>query len=189
MLQAKVITIDALKARQALRESMGTNKRTIRQRAQNKRLNEVIMAKHKVDLTYLKNLQAFVDRVAEDQTRSVVENEKSDIMAVTVSFETGRRYDKILIGTVSKGGKQKPLEVRYFVERATGDIYGAKSDLAPNHRWYLGNIADADQWDWSGFHGRPYDPEKAGVREVGTYGSYVHYKRIEEAESAVANAG
>ncbi len=87
--------------------------------------------------------------------------------------ETGRKFDKVIVE-----GK-----VRYFVARTTvagkmeaGDIFGAKSKLAPNFRWYFGNLSNADKWSWSEFHGKP--ETDTSVIPVKGYGSYVHYKKV-----------
>lgn len=89
--------------------------------------------------------------------------------------ETGRKFDKVYVE-----GK-----VRYFVARQTtgedikeGDIFGAKSKLAPNFRWYFGNLENQDKWDWSNFHGVPVDDPS--VMAVKGYGNYVHYKRVSQ---------
>jgi hypothetical protein len=98
-------------------------------------------------------------------------------------IETGRKFDKVYVE-----GK-----VRYFVARMDmtvtptngvetvqvheGDIYGAKSKLAPNFRWFFGTLAHADKWDWSDHHGKPVDDKS--VLPVKGYGRYTHYKRIE----------
>jgi hypothetical protein len=87
--------------------------------------------------------------------------------------ETGRKFDKVIVE-----GK-----VRYFVARTTvpgkmdaGDIFGAKSKLAPNFRWYFGNLASADKWDWSEFHGKPVSD--TSVMAVKGYSTYIHYKKV-----------
>jgi hypothetical protein len=87
--------------------------------------------------------------------------------------ETGRKFDKVLVE-----GK-----VRFFVARTTvtgkmdaGDIFGAKSKLAPNFRWYFGNLVNADKWNWSEFH--PVPESDSSVMPVKGYGAYVHYKKI-----------
>lgn len=87
-------------------------------------------------------------------------------------IETGRKFDKVYV----EG------RVRYFVARQDmgdvkeGDIYGAKSKLAPNFRWFFGNLANADKWDWSELHGKPVTDKS--VIAVKGYGKYVHYKRV-----------
>lgn len=91
----------------------------------------------------------------------------------TPFIETGRKYDRIIV----EG------EVRYFVVRydvsetvKSGDIFGAKSKLAPNFRWYFGNLENVDKWDWSGYHGVPVSD--ASVVQSKGYGSYKHYQKI-----------
>lgn len=86
---------------------------------------------------------------------------------------TGRKFDKVIV----EGS------VRYFVARVdmadgvkAGDIFGAKSKLAPNPRWFFGNLENVEKWDWSGYHGVPVEDKT--VMQVKGYGSYVHYKRI-----------
>lgn len=88
-------------------------------------------------------------------------------------IETGRKYDKVFVE-----GK-----VRYFVARSDlgdgvqeGDIFGAKSSVAPNARWYFGNLENTDKWDWSAFHGSPVDD--SNVMKVKGYGRYDHYKKV-----------
>lgn len=85
-------------------------------------------------------------------------------------LETGRKFDKIYVDG----------EVRYFVARQpvgdevkAGDIYGAKSKLAPNFRWYFGNLKNIEKWDWSGKHGRSISDDT--VVAAKKYGTYVHY--------------
>lgn len=88
--------------------------------------------------------------------------------------QTGRKFDKVYVDGA----------VRYFVARVdqsgdirAGDIYGAKSKLAPNFRWFFGTLENAVKWDWSGYHGKPIDDKS--VLQVKGYANYVHYKRIE----------
>lgn len=87
-------------------------------------------------------------------------------------IETGRKFDKVFMN-----GK-----VKYFVARMdqgavkAGDIYGAKSALAPNFRWFFGTLSSIDLWDWTGEHGKPVnDPS---VKIAKSYRNYVHYERI-----------
>lgn len=186
MLQSKIITVDTLKTRLALRRR-GKNKVTIAQRASSSRLNEVLMKKYNVDQRYLRALQAFTDRLAEDQTRTLLDEGKENEYATIVTSETGRRFDKIYVGTLDKKlHSAEEASVRYFVERQTGIIYGAKSDLAPNLKWYFSTIYEADKWDWSGMHGEPKSLSRAGVKVVGGYGGYKHYERVEQEEQKEA---
>ena len=87
--------------------------------------------------------------------------------------ETGRKFDKIYVEN----------KVRYFVARfdigeqiKAGDVFGAKSKLAPNFRWYFGNLENVDKWEWSGFHGVPVSD--TSVKQVKGYGKYTHYTKV-----------
>lgn len=89
--------------------------------------------------------------------------------------ETGRKFDKVFVE-----GK-----VRYFVARADqgtdvkeGDIYGAKSELAPNFRWFFGNLQNVEKWDWSGKHGR--NERDDTVVAAKSYAKYIHYVRAKK---------
>lgn len=90
---------------------------------------------------------------------------------LVVYFETGRKFDKIIIDF---DGKQ---DVRYFVQRTDGVIYGAKSKFAPNLSWYFGTIYNADKWQWLEHHGVPVDD--TSVRLVKRYGVYQHYMKVD----------
>jgi hypothetical protein len=88
-------------------------------------------------------------------------------------IETGRKFDKVFVDG----------DVRYFVARQdigvdvkAGDIYGAKSKLAPNFRWYFGNLHNVEKWNWSGKHGR--NETDSSVVAAKSYGTYVHYIRV-----------
>jgi len=78
----------------------------------------------------------------------------------------GRKFDRIQI---SDG-------VRYFVNKKTGEIFGARSYIAPNLKWYFGTLDTVDQWNWSDYHGRPLDDTT--VRAIKQYGPYTHYMKI-----------
>jgi hypothetical protein len=87
--------------------------------------------------------------------------------------ETGRKFDKVFVD-----GK-----IRYFVVRSDisdevkeGDIFGAKSQLAPNFRWYFGNLVNVNKWDWSEYHGKPIND--SSVMKVKGYGRYDHYRKV-----------
>lgn len=107
---------------------------------------------------YISTLINFVQKLEEDQRK--IRSGSS------VHYETGRKYDKILIN----GG------VRYFVFRENGSIYGAKSRLAPNLRWYFGTIENCEKWDWSGYHGKPVTDDTVIITKG--YGNYEHYIKI-----------
>lgn len=117
-------------------------------------------------MDYPKKLSEFLDLLQSAQ-RNAIASRNGTPESIMVYPETGRKFDKILI---RENGAQT---VRYFVEKKTGTIYGAKSRFAPNKAWWLGTLERAHLWNWSEFHGRPdRDPE---VRVAGSYGPYVRY--------------
>lgn len=123
-------------------------------------------------IEYADLVDKFKTLLLEQQRKGEKERGMSEsILMHSVSVEKGRKYDKVVMhATVNNSS------VRYFIERKTGDIYGAKSWVAPNFNWYFGNINTASLWDWSDYHGRPVnDPS---VRPVGRYGPYQRYMKI-----------
>jgi hypothetical protein len=95
-------------------------------------------------------------------------------------IETGRKFDKIIL-TVDG-----TPEVMYFVARHAlpgrcdaGDIFGAKSKLAPNMRWYFGNLVNCTQWDWTG--DRPVPVSDTTVMAAKKYGTFIHYLKVPQA--------
>ena len=116
-------------------------------------------------------LQKFVQLLTEHQKQGLAARGMTtagpDPYAYAVS---GRKYDRILIA--SGPGSS----VRYFIDRATGEIYGARSRLAPNPKWWFGDIFTAHLWDWSDFHGKPINDNT--VRAVGSYAGYIRYMRV-----------
>jgi len=111
---------------------------------------------------YRESIQAFIDLIQSHQ------GDSADWFV-----HAGRKFDKIARMT---GILDEQNEVRYFVERSTGNIYGARSNTTPNLSWYFGNLNRCHLWDWTGFHGVPTsDP---GIRAVSHYGPYIRY--IEE---------
>jgi len=124
-------------------------------------------------IEYAEGIENFCKLVLEHQreaekTRHVPDSHRLQ----RVLTESGRKYDKVIF----RWDGQAHSEVRYFIERKTGDIYGAKSHLAPNMNWYFGNLLTAQLWDWSDFHGRPVKDDS--VRPVGRYGPYTRYMKI-----------
>ena len=100
---------------------------------------------------YLEQLQKFVELIRTQQNNTAW------------TFEFGRKYDKI---TLDK-------KVRYFVERTTGNIYGARSNTTPHLQWRFGNLNRCHLWDFSSYHPNPVnDPS---VRMIGKYGPYIRY--------------
>lgn len=95
----------------------------------------------------------------------------------TPYVETGRKFDKIIMNY--DGNKM----VTYFVARHTipgrceaGDIFGAKSKLAPNMRWYFGNLTRCTLWDWTG--AQPVPVNDPTVMPAKKYGTFIHYLKV-----------
>lgn len=133
-----------------------------------------------MSMAYMTALQKFITRLSKHQFASA-HTEDPSVTAVFAVVEGGRRYDKILIQTTRKhpskpGESQVSSEVRYFVERATGNIYGAKSPLAPNETRYFGTVYNAKKWNWKGMYGE--NVSDASVVEVGAYGGVKHYAPV-----------
>lgn len=84
----------------------------------------------------------------------------------TAQFVEGRKYHKIKVDN----------KVRYFIDANSGSIYGAKSQVAPNFKWYFGTIYSIGLWDWTGFHGQSVSD--TSVRPTKKYGKYTHYELV-----------
>lgn len=132
---------------------------------------------------YAQGVVAFKTRLATDRSKNMKDGDQ-----ILVVVEDGRKFDKVRVGTVGRDSDKVKLEVAYFVERATGNIYGAKSPLAPNLNHFYGTVYTSKLWDWSGERGVPFDAAEAGVEAVGGYGNYVHYvpKGTPKAEAAAS---
>lgn len=190
MMYAKFMSLDELRVRQTLRK----NKIRWNKKQRIHEGGEMATKKKTNNFEYHRNLMHFVDVLAEHQAKGLDDaGEAADTM-VGVTFETGRRYDKIVINFASKSSSRMDQEVRYYVEKETGTIYGAKSPTAPNTRHYFGNVADVDYWDWSGVYGVPLDldedgySEKAKVQQVGAYGDYPHFEKANAKPKKTAGA-
>ena len=108
---------------------------------------------------YLESLRKFVEQLRTDQNDN------------KWTFELGRKYDKVIFDETLTD-----MDVRYFVERSTGNIYGARSNTTPHLGWYFGNLDRCHLWDWSGHHGVPTnDPD---IRPFKTYGPFIHYRLV-----------
>jgi hypothetical protein len=132
---------------------------------------------------YVSARKAFLNLISQHQAQAMLEADPTNRDgAVSVLVEEGRKYDKVLIAQFpDPTNKSTKPEVRYFIDRRDGVIYGAKSPLAPNLKWYFGNVRDASKWNWSGYHGVPLDEKEAGVRRVGGYKGQNEYNHFEPA--------
>lgn len=107
-------------------------------------------------ITYYTQLDAFVLQLKSEQDTQKV-----------VHVESGRKFDRVYI---DEG-------IRYFIEKDTGTIFGARSRAAPNLKWYFGTLDTAHLWHWSRYHGEPIND--LSIRLIGTYGGYHHYMRVD----------
>ena len=71
----------------------------------------------------------------------------------TVQIEKGRKFDKVYIKTPNQ------TLGRYMVDRNSWEIYGIKSWAQVNPRRMFGTLDTVDEFDWSGYVGKP----KAGT--------------------------
>lgn len=99
---------------------------------------------------------------------------EADTHKPVVDVEQGRKYDKVRVFWLNGNKVSKP-ELRFFVEQATGNIYGVKSPVAPNLNQYFGTVQTAEHWEWESKFPTPKDEEKAGVVCIGAYGDASHY--------------
>lgn len=124
-------------------------------------------------MDYNQQLKEFTERLSDDQKKGFLSRwPTSSTEGVYAYVRSGRKYDKVIIRTTYTTGGS----VRYFVDKSTGAIYGARSWYAPNLKWYFGKLETAHLWDWSDFHGRPINDK--GVRVVGRYGPYERYMPV-----------
>lgn len=79
-----------------------------------------------------------------DQAIKYTENMNAFVGALTKTFKTveritGRRFDRVAIDG----------NIRYFVDRHTWDIFGAKSHFQYNPRRQYGKLDTVSQFDWT----------------------------------------
>ena len=106
-----------------------------------------------VNMEYHKKLSAFTDLIAAQAPHP----RKVEVLV-------GRTFDRVLIDD----------GVRYFIEKTSNTIYGARSYTAVNKNWWFGTLDTIADWDWSGYHGKPH--ADAGVVIVKEYGGYKQYR-------------
>lgn len=122
-------------------------------------------------------LARFVQQLQNEQQQGVQIRQETNVANVTVKTLTGRKFDRIVVCINYKNVQTEPWEdVYYFVNRFTGEIFGAKSRLAPNLNHFFGLISNVAKWDWSGRSG--INKSDGTVREVGRYGQFRHYAPV-----------
>lgn len=68
---------------------------------------------------------------------------------VHVEYEDGQKFVRVVTRNSAQGS------VHTFVEKDTGIIWGAAGYKQRNkNRWY-GTLQTMNEWDWSGYYGRP----------------------------------
>lgn len=87
---------------------------------------------------FLERLNAFRDKLGQSLERLNAFRDKLEQPGV-ITEQTGRRFVRILIDG----------ESRYFVDRRTGDIYGAKSSFQYNERRWFGTLETIDGFTWT----------------------------------------
>lgn len=75
-----------------------------------------------------------------------------------VQSEKGRKFDKVYVQTPNqKLG-------RYMVDRNSWEIYGIKSWAQVNPRRMFGTLDTVDDFDWSGYVGKPKAGTEAAIQ-------------------------
>lgn len=140
------------------------------------------MAKIEVSIDYLTAVNRFKSRLSDVLTTS---GEFPNAVSVAVDVSNGRKFDRVRIGYTYKEVnpdtgetelKVSPWTVRFFISRTTGEIYGKKSELAPNMNWFFGDVFSIDEWEWTSTGATPKDLTK--YEKVSSYDKYVHYRRV-----------
>lgn len=131
------------------------------------------MAKTQLSMAHINALEAFKITVIDAVPA------KEGTIGVAVNIESGRKFDRIMVRYVLSDKTETQPEVWFFVDRKDGTIYGRKSDISPNLRWYYGTIFTTDQWEWSGNFASPKHPEQFDkLDKYGTLERYVPRTQI-----------
>jgi len=67
---------------------------------------------------------------------------------ITIEVQPGAKYDRI----VEREGEKNGGHVVYFVEKSTGNIYGAESWKKPNFKRQYGDLSTINEWDWTPYY-------------------------------------
>lgn len=99
----------------------------------------------------------------------------------TVEVTVGRRFDRISVNG----------SVKYFVDRHTWNIYGAKSSFQYNPRWEYGTLKTIQEFDWfTGFPRSGTPAETAWMaREAEIQKTYKPRGRPKKVVAAAVGAG
>jgi hypothetical protein len=128
-------------------------------------------AQRTLAVKYSRALTAFVERLQE-QRGEALKRADSTVKDVVYTVVPGRRFDTIKESVVRSYTKTQTL---FFVDRASGTIYGKKSEVAFNENHWMDTIYVARRWDWS----LEFPEPKASFREEYTagrnYGTYKHF--------------
>lgn len=86
----------------------------------------------------------------------------------------GRVFDRIMLQRRDRGKAKGKPEVLLFVRISDGQIFGPKSDIAPNLNWWYGDLSTVDAWNWADpFHPVPKNPDD--FRLIKAYAGHFHY--------------
>jgi hypothetical protein len=150
------------------------------------------MARSTITVAYLSALVAFVTRLEKHQAKTAKEVEgEPEFRGLSITIESGNKYDKV-VRNVSRARPANPektrtkSEVIYFVDKVTGNVFGARSDIAPNEKRFAGHITNASKWDWHGETAMNMTDDS--VEEIGEYAGVKHYAPVKVKRTAVTAA-
>lgn len=125
---------------------------------------------------YQNSFTAFSTRLAKALAKHHNSDEKG--RGVALFQQQGRVFDKIVIQHVKDGKNLGKPAVVFYVRIADGQVFGAKSEIAPNLNHWYGSLATAEEWDFvNPYHPVPHDPSKFKVAKQ--YGEYTHYLPVD----------
>lgn len=141
------------------------------------------MAKIDVSIDYLSAVNRFTTLLSDTLTAN--KEFPNAVSPIAVDVCNGRKFDRVRVSynytevnpeTGETETKVAPWSVRFFISRTTGEIFGKKSEVAPNPNWFFGDVYSADEWEWTSIGATPKDLTK--YEKVSSYDKYVHYRRI-----------
>jgi hypothetical protein len=102
-----------------------------------------------------------------------------DVASTPRKFDRVRtcyKYTEVNPDTGEIEQKMSLWRVLFFISRSTGEIYGRKSEVAPNVNWFFGDVYSIDEWEWTSTGATPKDLTK--YEKVSSYDKHVHYRRV-----------